>query len=211
MRAEFGVVYSIARLAHKYQARSVLEDAVSRIKSVYRDRMPDFIEVINTKASTVLLSSGYKDSLRVLELSRLLGDTSFLRSAYYLLAQDLPLDLSPDAISSEEMLTAFSEDVARVDEGRRQLTLATLDVRQATIESGSIQCYESICEGARADAARLLCEDDEWTALNAFTLAEENEYGGIVCQSCLEEMKQNEYRAMRRVWEELPTMFDFRD
>lgn len=207
MQSEIAVAYSIARLAHKYQVRSVLEDAVSRLKSVYPDRLPDLIAVINGKASNIsLLPSGYKDSLRVLELSRLLRDTSLLRSAYYHLAQDLPSNFAPHE-TSEELFLACAEDIARVKDGWPRLSMMTVDIRYATFELGSIECYESICNDARANAGR----DCDWIGPNAFTLTEVDEYEGIICQACLEEMEQNEYRAMQTVWDELPSIFGFTD
>ncbi|EPT05746.1 hypothetical protein FOMPIDRAFT_31857, partial [Fomitopsis schrenkii] len=83
VQPKFGVVCSIARLAHKYQVRGVLDDAMRRVKSIYVDNVPDLLDAINGTASTTSSCPGYRDSLRVLELSRLLGDTSPLRSAYY--------------------------------------------------------------------------------------------------------------------------------
>lgn len=208
VQPKFGVVCSIARLAHKYQVRGVLDDAMRRVKSIYVDNVPDLLDAINGTASTTSSCPGYRDSLRVLELSRLLGDTSPLRSAYYYLAQTLPHDLQLNE-TSEDILLDFADEVSRVITGRRELAEQTLNVRRAAVQSGAFECYENICEEGRAEARRTLDHDDGWTDCDAFTRTDMDEYGGYICQACVVRMKRNEYRAMREVWHQLPDIFRF--
>lgn len=211
VRAEFGVVYSIARLAHKYQARSILDDAMIRIKSVYMDNFEGFVEVINGKKSDLLSSSGYEDALRVLKLSRLLDDTTLLRSAYYYLAQeDLPGDLQPGELP-EGILLESAEDVSRIIAGRRELAIQTLAARRATLDGDA--CDERACKKARDEIKEWMClddddDDDQWTACDVFVRLDTEYMTSGGCRKCIQRYESIE---LREVWERLPTIFGFMD
>ncbi|KAH9932291.1 uncharacterized protein B0H18DRAFT_845962, partial [Fomitopsis serialis] len=86
-QAEFAVVSSLARIAHKYQVKNVLDEAMSRIKAVYPDNLDDFLEVLNERPPDLPMRSKDIDSLHVLQIARLVGDTSLLRPAFYRLCQ----------------------------------------------------------------------------------------------------------------------------
>ncbi|KAI0731764.1 hypothetical protein C8Q72DRAFT_882851 [Fomitopsis betulina] len=201
VRAEFEVVYSI--LAHKYQARSILDDAMIRIKSVYMDNFEGFVELINGKKSDLLSSSGYEDALRVLKLSRLLDDTTLLRSAYYYLAQeDLPGELP------EGILLESAEDVSRIIAGRRELAIQTLAARRATLDGDA--CDERACEKARDEIKERMClddyddDDDQWAACDVFVRLDIEYMTECEIRKCIQHYESIE---MREVWERLPTIF----
>ena len=83
---DFCLAVRLVRLAHKYQVARVLDDAMARIKTLYAGDFDAFIGVLNGRLDYLLSGHGNKD-WEVIALSRLVGDTTLLRPAFYLPCQ----------------------------------------------------------------------------------------------------------------------------
>ncbi|KAH9835447.1 uncharacterized protein C8Q71DRAFT_120368 [Rhodofomes roseus] len=208
---KFKVVDSLIRLAHKYQVKSVLDDAMTRLKAYYPDDMDQFIKVLNDPPVSPLLQHDSMDSLQVIRIARLTGDTALLRPAFYLLCQAIDYP-GPQTDRASDGPTDSDEDIARAIVGIKGMQRATDDVREEASEPcGSMECYMSQCRGALKSIHRTyrdVCADSE--DRDAFRCMDLDDWAEILCRCCMETVKERENAAQYRVWEDLPTIFNFR-
>lgn len=130
-----------SRISRTSTRSGVVEDAVDRIIYSYLSNMDAFIDSLDgTYESPELLYLDLQaDSLCVLELSRLLGDTLLLRPAYFYLCLPISDDLRCDAAAFADLPT-LREDFTNTRVCGPALVRLTSEVHQETLAFESSEC-----------------------------------------------------------------------
>lgn len=205
--AGFDLIIRLIRLAHKYQVVRTLEDAMSRLRTLYPDDLDVFIEVLSKRPEHTLFDHRDLDCLEVIQLARLVGDHTLLRPAFYRLCQVPPDDLRG---VNDTLRARFGDDIERCLKNRIHLEQATINVRQEMLahlaSGGCAYRYDTICRELMYDMREDL-KDDLPTPCGAFICI--NMEGTLLCKECFDGVKRKEKNAQERVWDEIPRFFEF--
>ncbi|KAH9932290.1 uncharacterized protein B0H18DRAFT_52707 [Fomitopsis serialis] len=215
-KVDFEVVNTLVHIAHKYQVQNVLDEAMSRIKALFPGTMHALIKVLDEYPAghTMKYEDTKTNSLRVIEIARLVGDTSLLRPAYYRLCQHVRRggpEVDESLKDSDPLSAAFDEVTRRAVAGAPHLRLATLEVREeAFMTSTAEECFQDDC--LEVLSSMNACMVDEQSLLcDAFDCVDMEGWSDTLCGRCVSLVQGRENDAQERVWEQLPTFFNFKE
>jgi len=212
---DFKVVKTLACMAHKYQVQNVLDEAMSRIKALFPDDVDTFIKVLAEHPAnhTMKYEDTKANSLQVIQIARLVGDISLLRPAYYRLCQNVHALSRPDEFlkDSGPLAAEFTEDTRRAVAGAPDLGRATTEVRRkALLASTAEECFQDDCLDVLRSMANCMV-DEESLLCDAFCCVDMEGWRDTLCGRCVWLVQGRENDAQLRVWEQLPTFFNFKE
>lgn len=215
-KARFGVVSRLVRLAHKYEIQSVLDDAMGRIRVFYPSNLEDFLRVLKAPPSSPTLEHNDADCFEVIQLARLIGDTSLLPAAFYRCCQ-----LDPGTLLGKQSDGTYSpsqrlsdEDIERCIAGRAYLAnLSMLVKREVTRDGKTEDCFHNACD----EGLITMTEGFEsvqmvrfrFARCDALTCMDIDEYDEILCGWCITSYKRRLLEVQKYIWNTLPEVYVF--
>ncbi|TFY57397.1 hypothetical protein EVJ58_g7043 [Rhodofomes roseus] len=216
----FAIIAALARLAHKYDIKDLLDDALHRMKSCFSNAFHDWAPTRDNECvGSPLMAYVETDAIAAVNIARLTDTPSMLPTALYVCCQldtDNILNGVPRGHDAVERLS--SEDITRCLDARLKLvhdnvvsafsifTIATSD--GCTSQKNCLLLLEELleieAEGRGLPLDNCSCLED-WIP----PLREDAETGPILeglCASCQAMVQQRAADERKEVWERLPAI-----
>ncbi|RDX41828.1 hypothetical protein OH76DRAFT_1363808 [Lentinus brumalis] len=212
----FSVLAALVRMGHKYEVESVLDESLRRLGTVYTTDFAVWNEHQHEGTSVVSLCD--EDAVEAINLFRLTGQSQMLPSAFYACAR---LDISEILAGMERadgtLETLSAEDLELLLEGRTELvkydahiiahffkpplpvdcTCPSVDLSRTLLANGSKMLLDSFPSHLDADV------------LGSYFTRLANSYcTSQLCRSCVDALAAHHFMLRRKVWDELPNIFD---
>ncbi len=212
----FSVLAALVRMGHKYEVESVLDESLRRLGTVYTTDFAVWNEHQHEGTSVVSLCD--EDAVEAINLFRLTGQSQMLPSAFYACAR---LDISEILAGMERadgtLETLSAEDLELLLEGRTELvkydahiiahffkpplpvdcTCPSVDLSRTLLANGSKMLLGSFPSHLDADV------------LGSYFTRLANSYcTSQLCRSCVDALAAYHFMLRRKVWDELPNIFD---
>lgn len=209
----YAAIAAAARLGHKYQMTSLLEQAVDYLKTYYTN---DYVSWI-TRGLFVAPNFSDVHSIGVLNLVRLLGETSLLPTAVLACCQlNLRLvrgfaraDGTREQLTPDDLALCVTAKTRLVQESVR-VALLTIQPRLSKACKTAAQCERGFGKLVRkaADRVREIATADPFVCP---LVRLECHLGGDLCHSCWLSAQNRGVMERREVWTRLPKILGLED